>query len=364
LALVFWQRSAEGGRRRWPWLAGLTLSLAGALLVHCYAVLLFVPFAAAELVRCFSRKRIDFPMVLAFLCAAPIILLYIPLFNANSQFVLNNIIFNGGWPLVVSIYEGMLVPALWPLLGSLVLLGLATGDPDAPAMTKPLPVHEHVAAWSFVAIPVLAWLLAVTFTRVFMDRYGVSAVLGISILLGFQLHIHSRSRNWVAAAVFALFAATFLIQFAMFGWAGRAAPTPARMTPEQVEPSLPLVVANGLNFLEVDQQAPPELAARLYYLRSPEAALRYTGSNVFELGYPKLEKWCRLRGRIEDYDGFIAQHPRFLVYGSWSFPLDWLIQKLLDDGVQLRLRDRHGDKILLEARPDGREMRSAPPPGR
>ncbi len=81
LALVCWQAAAEGRRRRMA-LIGFTLSLAGALLTHCYAVLTMAPFVLGELARAAQKRRIDWPVLLCIAIACTAALSYLPLFGA------------------------------------------------------------------------------------------------------------------------------------------------------------------------------------------------------------------------------------------------------------------------------------------
>ncbi len=123
------------------------------------------------------------------------------------------------------------------------------------------------------------------------------------------------------------------------------------LDPDQVEKGLPFVIGNGTLFLQVDHYAKPDLASRLYLLRDPQAAVRYTGSDVFDNGYPIMQRWFPIKGHVEDYHRFISQHERFMVFGPMHDPLDWLIFKLVDDGAQMNFRGQFGDSLLFEVAP-------------
>ncbi len=97
--------------------------------------------------------------------------------------------------------------------------------------------------------------------------------------------------------------------------------------------------------------AKPDLASRLYLLRNSRASVRYTGSNVFDDGYPIPRRWFPIRGHIEDYHKFVTGHDRFLVFGPVHDPLDWLIFKLVDDGAQMNFKGQFGDSLLFEVTP-------------
>src|ERR1700733_13984129 len=80
LALVCWQRNAEG-RARYFWLAGFGLSLLGALLTHVYAVYLLVPFAVVEIYNLIDKKGPNWGnlAVLALALASVTLTVYLPL---------------------------------------------------------------------------------------------------------------------------------------------------------------------------------------------------------------------------------------------------------------------------------------------
>jgi hypothetical protein len=123
------------------------------------------------------------------------------------------------------------------------------------------------------------------------------------------------------------------------------------LEPDQVEKDIPFVIGNGTLFLQVDHYARPELASRLYLLRDPQVSVRYTGSNIFDNGYPIMRRWFPIKGRIENYDRFVHEHDRFMVFGPMHDPLDWLIFKLVDDGAQMNFKGQFGDSLLFEVMP-------------
>jgi hypothetical protein len=352
LALVCWQSACERKPRQWA-LAGLTLSICGALMSHCYAVLLFVPLGLGELVRTFRARRIDWPVWLAIGIAAPLVLTYLPLMRANSGFAFHNAKFE---PRSSSMWEFCIMilgPAVWTWLAAFtaVLLPARRSESEQTPPER-IPAHELAAAAGLVAIPVFVLVLALLLTHIFETRYGLPAVMGFAIL--FAMLAYSRTGNRRATGV--LLTAVFLAGFLMNSfWAPPDDTTQSvavrGLDPDQVEKNLPFVIGNGTLFLQVDHYAKPDLASRLYLLRDPQAAVRYTGSNVFDNGYPIMQRWFPIKGRIEDYHRFISQHDRFMVFGPMHDPLDWLIFKLVDDGAQMNFRGQFGDSLLFEVAP-------------
>jgi hypothetical protein len=353
LALVCWQSASERKHRRWA-LAGLALSIAGALASHCYAVLLFVPLGLGELVRTWRARRIDWPVWLSIGIAAPLVLTYLPMMHVNSGFALNNAKFA---PRFASIWEFsvmILQPAVWPwLIGFAVVLLPAKREGESEETPEVrVPAHEIAAAAGLVAIPLCALLLAFALTHVFETRYGLPAVMGLGILFAHLAYHRTGNRRTTGVLLMGTFLAGFLMNSF---WAPPDDTTQSLATrgldPDQVEKDVPFVIGNGTLFLQVDHYAKPGLASRLYLLRDPQASVRYTGSDIFDNGYPIMRRWFPIKGRIEDYQRFIGQHDRFMVYGPMHDPLDWLIFKLVDDGAQMNFRGQFGDNLLFEVTP-------------
>lgn len=354
LALLCWQSACERKHRRWA-LTGLTLSITGALMSHCYAVLLFVPLGLGELVRAFRARRIDWPVWLSIGIAAPLVLTYLPLMHATGGLsTFNNAKFE---PRFASIWEYcvmVLGPAVWAwLIGfAVVLLPAKRRGGNEETAQAHIPVHEIAAAAGLVSIPLCVLLLAFAFTHAFQTRYGLPAVMGVGILFAFLAYNRTGNRHTTGVLLMSTFLAGFLMNSF---WTPPDDTTQSLTTrgldPDQVEKDVPFVIGNGTLFLQVDHYAKPALASRLYLLRDPQAAVRYTGSDVFENSYPAMRRWFPIKGHIEDYRRFISQHDRFMVFGPMHDPLDWLIFKLVDDGAQMNFKGQFGDNLLFEVVP-------------
>ncbi len=359
LALVCWQSSCEGNRRRWA-LAGLSLSVAGALMSHCYAVLIFVPLGLGELVRTLRAKRIDWPVWMAIGAAGPLVLTYLPLMHANNAIVLKNAIFEPRLSSIGEFCSAVLGPAVWPWLAAFATVLVGTkpaGDREAPAR---IPAHEIAAAAGLVAIPLCALGIAFGLTHIFEARYGLPAVMGLGILFAFLAYTRAANRGATGVLVLTVFLAGYLVN----SFWGRTDDTTQSMAtrgldPDQVERDVPFVIGNGTLFLQVDHYAKADLTSRLYLLRDPRAAVRYTGSDVFDNGYQITRRWFPIKGHIEDYQRFVSEHERFMVFGPMHDPLDWLIFKLVDDGAQMNFRGQFGDNLLFEVMPRGTAVASA-----
>lgn len=368
LALLCWQEAScpEGSRRvRRVWyLLGFTLSVAAALLSHCYAVLIFIPFTLAELVRQYRGRQLDRAMWIALLSPLGCVSVYFPLLHNLNGFVSNNYYFKVPWTTLPASYGYLLVPLLWPLAISAFIVSLPVFHAEDKSEEPSVLWHEWTVAAGFAIVPAVGVLLAKGVSAMFFPRYGAFGVIGLSLL--FTLYLRwRRTPERAVSIVIAVFLACYVCAFgaSMYeAFMGRPNAESAsldgrerRKNPLEVKPELPFVVSNALEFFEIDHYGGPELASRLYYLTDRDAALQYTQTNLFDSGFPVLQRWFPMRGTLAPYEEFVKKHQRFLVYGPYFAASDWVIKKLIDDGANVRLlsdaENGYGDNLLLEVTP-------------
>jgi hypothetical protein len=377
-ALYCWSRAADpSAARRGPAIVGLAVSLSLALLTHCYAVLLAVPLVAGEGVRLRRRRRADWSLWIAMAAAAFPVILYPWLMSANhTPPVLATSPFHVTPWTAPGTYRELLDPAFWPLTLVILIVALAVRGADRPAEDDPhaMPAHESAALWGFAAIPIFAVLLAAATTGTFSLRYGAPGVIGLACLLAAAGARYSRYPARSGAAAAALFFVFFTSAFAGQLWTAihptnvhaataTSAPAPARVpdTPAVQVPGrplfslasgsrLPIVVASGLVFLEVDHYGDDALVARTYYLTDTEAALRHTGSAGFEPTYPTMKRLLHLRANVAPAESFLAERRPFLMYTTGYF-VEWLLPELLERGWHVRLLGKAGVEEMSEVTP-------------
>jgi hypothetical protein len=210
--------------------------------------------------------------------------------------------------------------------------------------------HEIV----FCIASVLAPLVPIFYSKwsgiPFWNRYGLGAMLGVTLILAAFLACATKrnSNRAVAAAVLilTLFCVTQPGLYALMNRYENVSPTY-----RAIDPELPFVTACGLTFLEMDHRESPEFSKRLYYLTDRKSALEYVHSNFFE-AYPAVRQWIPIRANISPYREFAKLNRRFLVLTAADCPLDWLLLKLKDDGAKIRflqdLKTGYHDRELYE----------------
>ena len=380
VVLLCWS-SASSPRRRPLHVAGLAAALAIALATHCYAVLLAIPLAAGEAFRLKRTRRPDWILWSSMAISALPVLLYPVLMRSNGAPVSSSWLYRPDLWTIPGAYVDLLGPFLLPLLPAVLLVLLTLEPPAAGAVEsafQSVPRHEMAALAGFAAIPAGAVLLAATTTGSFAIRYGTPGVIGVACLAAVMVDrssLHPARHGAVLAAVFlGFFTGTFGHQLgvALRGQnvqAASPAPQPPAMlrvagyppVPAAVSEGLPVVIASGLQFMEIDHNSDDALLARTYYLTDIDAAVRHTGAAWFDFTYPAMKRQLHLRANVEPADRFLARSGRFLMYSSGAV-VEWLPREMLARGWHIRLLARD-QQIRLPGREGFREVAEVTPPG-
>jgi 4-amino-4-deoxy-L-arabinose transferase-like glycosyltransferase len=352
LALLGWQSATHrSGRSFWA-LAAFSAALSAALLSHCYAVLMLVPFGVAQIGRDWRRRRLDLPLWIALCLPLAACFSYLPLLRTLNPYAVNVGLFRPTLYSPIEFYNFLLAPAMAPLLLACVALpflqiwGWLDEEAAAPDWSG-----IYLLAAGFLVVPILAMLMANYATKIYMHRYGLSAVFGVAVLFPLSVARWSRQNLCIGAALALLLGLGIVGQFTALLLRGFTRPAEARLNLE-IRPELPLVISSGLLFYPLNHYAPTALQPRLYYLSDPQLAVKHTGTDSFDRGYPDLARIFPLRAKLAEYRPFLRQHKHFLLYGLSKHEMDWLVPQLLSEGAQLRyLGQQHeiyGEALLFE----------------
>jgi hypothetical protein len=245
------------------------------------------------------------------------------------------------------------------------------------------PVHEIAAAFGFVAIPAAGVILAKLVVGVFVLRYALPAVIGLSILFAFAAYRQLQGRAATGAALLVTFASWFVVMQVMHFQRTTAASVGQLKTYEFLQfashNELPIVVSDPQTFMKLVYYAPPDIAPRFVYLAAPEASLRYLGHNTVDRGMLDLKHWFHLR--IEAYESYVLSQQRFLVHARffddngklWHrgqlSKITWLLSELTRANRRIELLGRNADDLLFlvtseESRSSGHGGSTEPVDGR
>jgi hypothetical protein len=350
LALLCWQAAAEGWRRPLT-LTGLALSLAAAVSTHYYAVLVFIPLGMAELVRTFTRRKVDLLLWGALVLGLAPLALLAPFIRVGMSY---KYAFwsRATWGAIPRFYELLMMRTLPAVAAAMVLGVIVTwsrrtrvGSQDtAKRAALRLPAHDLAAALGFVCLPVFGVVMAMTVTGGFTYRYVLPATVGCTALLAFALAWLGRGRaamGWIASAVFLgwFVFQTVMDSRAVHPEAVAQAEVDEYLRAQGTDGDLPVVVGDYVSYMGWAYNAPPALATRMlcvhddaYYRRS----LRTLPASV-----PL---------RLEDYETVLAAHGRFLVLQKNKPETNWLLlQDLEAKGrrVEVKARGRYVTLFLV-----------------
>lgn len=363
LAVLCWQRVTKRSGRVW-WLVGLAASGAAAISSHYYAVLLLVPLGVGELVRSWSDRRIDYPVWAALgLTLLPLLVFY-PLLEAASTYS-QYFWSSPKWSNIPGFYLFLLIPTLGPIVATLMVASVWAFSEESPgpssnATTKGLLLHEIAAGIGFIAVPVVAVVLAKLATGAFASRYVLMAVIGFSILFPVAIHRIQARRNMIGVCftvfVFAWFVFTGIIQLRHQSSITNSWQKTYAFLQEADRSQLPIVAADLHSFMTIAHYAPQNLSSRIVYLADPQASIRYLGHDTVDRGILDLNPWFHVP--VKKYASFMSTHTQFLIYARargipswlgyyWPGHLDWIFCELSGASVEIELRGWDDDDLLF-----------------
>ena len=359
--LYAWQGRAEAPHRtRMLWLMLVAATLAATS--HLLAVLSLFPFVAA----CFfvgRRRAIDWLSVAA--VGVPMVVALVLDLNASSQASsIRRVLYPAeflpridtvGWMYVeMFLYFGI---AVFACVMVRAFLPVRQGPQIAYARASFPETREIVL---FAGLAVQGLLVALIFTirqLAFFPRYGIASILGVAGLLTWFFYRRvARAAEIATLLAFAIVLATIArTAVDLFVFDGNGNPgtdiTAPRPPLASSTGTLPIVAGSGLTFVEMNDREAASTRARTFYLSDHEAATRFAHATLFE-NEGDVQEALGLHGNVMPYKAFLAEHPRFFVLGTYTYPEDWLLRKLDADGEVLiyrgKVRSTYKDDDLYE----------------
>lgn len=351
-AILAWQRTGHG--HQWEWaLAG---SLAAAVSLHYYAVLVWPAFVAAECVRSYLHRTLR-PRVWAALVvgALPLLVFRGHLAVLQEYYGHNpwstptlgqivggpNLLFtvrHAGFLFAVAVAAGLayrVVKSRW------IPQPLARLSAGTDATKRPWTIEEDILVLGLLAIPAVGVAIAAIFDGDMADRYMLPAVVGGAIGVGLLLAGATAPLRWfVLLALLGIYASQIrpLIPDLLQGRladrrAARARSLESLIRP-QMSPGAPIVVSDVLKYLPLTRYLSPDLQPDLYALVDPVSAVQYAGTDSVDRNLQVLRRYVQLG--VVDYPAFVSAHRTFLLVSTGG-TFDWWPARLLQDGHQLTL---------------------------
>ena len=338
LAVLSWQLARDGVRRPYA-LAGLALSLAGAVSCHYYAVYLAGALALGEIERVRAGGKSDFPVWGALAAGLSPLILYLPLLRSAARGLENF------WvaPLPQFLYEayvdllGPITMVLFLLLG--FILRHRSGEADEPRWTPAtLKPEELVVAMVLTAMPLLVFIGGMVSSLASYPRYVQPVVMGFTILtVLFAYRVGGNDRQFrlqaISLLVWVCFTPWLLWQIGVASFSGKLGDNYLYAIDLKVEPQLPLVVDNEVDFAGLFHYATPLTRERLFMLSDRKGAVEFLGSDT---GLRTLDLLQTVHDtHVVDYSRFVREHREFLI--ARTRVGSWITQKLMKDGATVEL---------------------------
>ncbi len=352
LALVCWQSAVDPlqAKRRFWWLTGLTIALVCATLTHAYAVVIFVPLALGEIVRSYTRKRIDFAVWVAFAISSISMLVPIWLMHIVKQTV----------PATFSPPKFMMVAeSYWTNLhyGTIYISfacalflckGLFAGPLRAGEISlNGLRKFELAACLGFIAVPFIVYLLSMVTGTPLMARYSLTCVLGFSALLGVLVSGNSTFGLSSIVLLIVLIAGDFMIfkgnDLIHEPSSSQEVSTNYteyfKIMEDATDQLSPIVIFGSWDFSPVFYYAPANLRSRLI-------VLYWTKPDFFQESYLHLQDCCHAVGQFAEANDFIKTHKNFLVAVGGMGGINAL-QHFSKLGAEITLQQANGRSALF-----------------
>jgi len=347
LMLVGWQM-ANDGRSRVLGCVLLAFSMAAALLLQYYAILLYGPLAGAELYRTRRERRWNWGVWAAFAAGvAPLVWRMATIRNVVSQF--SQTTWSPAYPeQIVEYWETMLQHSASFVVAGIAVMALSLLSRPADEDTEMPPellAHEVLAAVLFLAIPVMAVGIGIFKTHMFTPRYALIGLTGILLLVPF---ITARLSNGRALAGFLLLSVSILP--ALFV----ALEAPPRENPVEREATLikaleqgPVAIPDGQLYMQMWYYTPEPLKSRLLFLVDYQAAIQYMGFDAFYVGVISLRPWSSVTA--VSYKDFATPGREFRLYQNSLRP-GWVLAKVVKDGAATQIEQNATIRQLIRVR--------------
>jgi hypothetical protein len=333
----------------------IAVGLAAALACHPYATLLAIPFGAGEIARAIERRKIDWPVWLAFAAAIPITVFYPALLASMRDIDLRGLQPGiGGLP---GFYADLFKSAIAPLLAAGAAAYLVSRGADTQAAAswpRVFPRYESVALAGFILAPaVLILVVVISKNLLFIARYGLIAVIGMSGFAALLLFRAAGGRERTGIVVAAVLIAWLMVAR---GKEARAEGTGDPRSKFEQERALivkaakegkPVVLAGTHAFFESDFYLSEEAARRCYYvLLDRDFRRKYAWQDMSDRQVELLSRHLSLKAHVQPLTDFVNRNAEFLLHADND--LQALCDLLVERGWQLTLlAHRPGESLFL-----------------
>ena len=340
LTLCCWQSYCRTGKG--IALFGIWVGIVGAILSHQYgAIDATLPILVGEAVFSIRQRTIDMRPLLIIAAAVPALFLTIPPMLHGQRELLAAVRacpFAWTHPLLIDLaaYTQMLPPFFYPLVMLAALgwfLKIAISRPVSPHGPRlGCPAEDLAVALTLSLITPLIIVVSRLETGFFQPGYAVGSAMGLAILITILL------ARWRIDSPLAWTASIYCIVVGLLVlW---YTPHPEATLPWS-DPVLyagpasePIVVASALEFSPAWWYSDGSLRPRLHCLKDLGYALHHSNPTA------EYSLWLERDStpmQLDDYYNFLATHQHFLLYCFGEPRIEWIKQRLINEGWHLTL---------------------------
>jgi hypothetical protein len=352
VAMVCWQSISRGNRRSWVAIL-FASALVTASAVHYLGFLLAFPFAIAETFRVIQDRKFDWRVVAALASPAAVLAIYAPIMvRAKTQMGVH-----WGKPQLFSavsdVLETFVLPAM-PVLAAILVAGfliqqLSSRTTNAAARPS-LPRGELILVLAILSLPAVTLLLGRFATHNFVARYAIESMAGLSVVLTYSMRTLFVDRR--EAALLAALLMMAVLGFSQLRHTGEIGSNAHQIPAQALASGLPIAVSHPFTFMAMRYYLEPALRKRLLYVASPEAALKFVGSNSDE--YLMIRGARYFGTTVVRYPEFVRANGEFYLFGDDEYH-NWLLPQLMSDGAEATLigSGERNDRLYRIRMPSG-----------
>ncbi len=345
LAFLSWLLACDD-TRRFSTVPLIGLSLAMAVGSHYYAGLIVLPLMVGELIRSYSRRKLDIPVIASFGGVVLPILAFLPIIRKAKGYSQHF------WapPARKDMFE--FLPAFdtyWLTIvfaGIIVLLLLSSARIAREYRETRVPLWQ-TAAFSLLSIlPIVYVIVGRLVTKAYTTRYALPALVGFIILFCAGFARMARYRSAVALTMILAACGFSILEVVKL----RSANLTSRgdiaghvqFMKQFDDPNI--LIGDVTLFHRLSFYAPRDMVRRLAYAADPQLSIRYEGHDTIDRGLLDLNPWFPIN--VVPFRDFLLNHPSFGAYsyiGVWS----WITFELPEVAGETRLLNRYGVDVFL-----------------
>jgi Dolichyl-phosphate-mannose-protein mannosyltransferase len=353
-ALVCYQRVSS---IRWTVLLAITLALAESL--HYYTVFAMAPFVVAEAFVLFRTHDFRWRVWVALAFGALPLAVFWPLLAGMKAYYgphlwknyrLSSIPENYGSFFFVGSAFGVSVIVL-SMAGVISALLRQRFKSESVEQQDGMQPTEGILILTLMASPLIIFIATSILGGSMVERYTLSAIIGISLAIGWALSLARRSVLLLFSLF--LFSSVGLHEFSFWSSTWRhpfRLDSPARGAEFFVNDAghheILVAVSDGLAYLPLAYYASPSFADRFVYLVDPDKAAAYLGYDSVDRGLLAVRDFAPFQ--VKDYSKFIASHPVFFILVEEpGAGFDWVMRDLSERASLQLVETKNNRRLYL-----------------